>query len=654
MNLKISTRLMLGFGIILLLVGILSALAINKMQILSERTELLYRHPFTVSTATLRIDNAIKTMQLQLEQMRYSQDPNIYAQTVAQVQAASQALEQDFALVKERYLGDMNSVHSAQQAFERWKQLIDQRLALLKDHNQEQMLEQMRQNLVENQKKLDQQMQWIIDFSKNQADEFIANAQQQAQQSDKKVDVALMNQQPFTISHAVLSIDAHISRIHVLSQNMYPAYLKGRYTQIGQYAQEIDGLHQRIKDGFALVKERFSGDLQKIYTMLALYEEWKQGIDNQTRVLVDNRVALELAELEKQETEKLQLLENKLQEIIEFAANKAISFRDASRQIREQALDFMYWLIAIVMMLCLLMGYQISRQIIRSLAQSIDFSKKLASGDFSTRFPVPANSKDETHQVLAAMNDMANTLETIIRDVWAATEQITNASEQVSATSQALAQGSNEQAASLEETTTAIEEMNAGLEQNAENAQSTRTIANQTEEMSLKGGKAVEETVKAMRSIAQKIGIIEEISYQTNLLALNAAIEAARASEHGRGFAVVAEEVRQLAERSQVSAKEIRNLAGNSVAVAEQAGGFLAEMLPEIRKTANLVREIAAANSEQTTSIGQINQTMVQLDHITQQNASAAEELASSSEEMSAQAQNLRDMMRYFKIKAEE
>ncbi len=497
MNFKISTRLSFGFGIILLLVGLLSILAINKMQVLSERTELLYRHPFTVSTATLRIDNHIKAMQLQLEALQQSANSTAFTQATQALNTHQEAIKKDFAILHQRFLGDKQLIDNAEQAFIRWQQALTQSMQASQDNERETTLSESRQSA----------------------------------------------------------------------------------------------------------------------------------------------------------TKTLQTLDTLMQEVISFAANKAETFRADAQQVRNQTLQFMYWLIFIVIAVSLLVGIQISRRIANSLKQAIDFSQTLADGDFRNRFPVPANSQDETHQVLAAMNAMATRLETIIRDVWAATEQISNAAAQVSATSQALAQGSNEQAASLEQTTTAIEQMSGSLAQNAENAQNTREIANQTEQMSLKGGEAVNETVVAMQSIAQKIGIIEEISYQTNLLALNAAIEAARASEHGRGFAVVAEEVRKLAERSQGSAKEIRELAGNSVEVAEQAGMLLTEMLPEIRNTANLVREIAAANSEQTTSIGQINQTMLQLDHITQQNASAAEELASSSEEMSSQAENLRGMMQFFKVK---
>ena len=157
------------------------------------------------------------------------------------------------------------------------------------------------------------------------------------------------------------------------------------------------------------------------------------------------------------------------------------------------------------------------------------------------------------------------------------------------------------------------------------------------------------ETIEAMRAIAEKISIIEEIAYQTNLLALNAAIEAARAGEHGKGFAVVATEVRKLAEKSQAAAKEISTLASSSMSVAERSGQVLRDLVPSIRKTADLVQEVAAASAEQSSGVAQVNKAMARVDQVTQRNASAAEELASTAEEMAAQAQALEQLVAFFR-----
>ena len=240
----------------------------------------------------------------------------------------------------------------------------------------------------------------------------------------------------------------------------------------------------------------------------------------------------------------------------------------------------------------------------------------------------------------------------IINDVRANAEMLASAATQISGTAQSLSQGANEQAASVEETSAAVEQMTASISQNADNAKITDGMARKAAGEAGEGGAAVGQTVNAMKSIAGKIGIIDDIAYQTNLLALNAAIEAARAGEHGKGFAVVAAEVRKLAERSQVAAREIGELAGGSVKTAEHAGALLSEILPAIKKTSDLVQEITAASDEQSTGVSQINQAMSQLTQLTQQNAAGSEELAATAEEMTGQAEKLRSLMSFFETGA--
>jgi methyl-accepting chemotaxis protein len=198
-----------------------------------------------------------------------------------------------------------------------------------------------------------------------------------------------------------------------------------------------------------------------------------------------------------------------------------------------------------------------------------------------------------------------------------------------------------------------MEEMASSIRQNTDNATQTEKIAIKSAVDAREGGKAVNETVAAMKEIATKISIIEEIARQTNLLALNAAIEAARAGEHGKGFAVVASEVRKLAERSQSAAGEISGLSIRSVAIAEQAGEMLTKMVPDIQRTSELVQEITASSKEQDVGAEQINKAIQQLDQIIQQNASASEEMASTSEELSSQAGQLSDAISFFKVDSE-
>ncbi|OEZ99157.1 methyl-accepting chemotaxis protein [Duganella sp. HH101] len=244
---------------------------------------------------------------------------------------------------------------------------------------------------------------------------------------------------------------------------------------------------------------------------------------------------------------------------------------------------------------------------------------------------------------------LARSLSGIVREVQQVVASLAGASEEVSSTAQSLSQAASEQAAGVEETSASIEQMTASIAQNTENAKVTDGIATQAAVDAARGGEVVKATAAAMKQIASKIGIIDDIAYQTNLLALNAAIEAARAHEHGKGFAVVAAEVRKLAERSQVAAQEISKVASDSVELAEQAGQMFDALVPNIRKTSDLVQEISAASEEQTSGVRQINSAVIQLSQTTQVNAASSEELAATSEEMSAQAEQLGQLMAVFK-----
>jgi len=298
--------------------------------------------------------------------------------------------------------------------------------------------------------------------------------------------------------------------------------------------------------------------------------------------------------------------------------------------------------------LSMVIAWIITKAITGPVIKGVAFAKSLSEGDLMAT--VDVDQKDEIGQLAQALKSMGEKLKDVVTDIKAAADNVASGSQQLSASSEEMSQGASEQAAAAEEASSSMEQMAANIRQNADNATQTEKIAMQSSKDADQGGQAVTETVTAMKQIAEKISIIEEIARQTDLLALNAAIEAARAGEHGKGFAVVASEVRKLAERSQLAAGEIGKLSSSSVEVAEKAGAMLTRMVPDIQKTAELVQEISAASNEQNTGADQINKAIQQLDQVIQQNASASEEMASTSEELSSQAERLQHIISFFKL----
>ncbi|MBI6554830.1 HAMP domain-containing methyl-accepting chemotaxis protein [Pseudomonas veronii] len=288
--------------------------------------------------------------------------------------------------------------------------------------------------------------------------------------------------------------------------------------------------------------------------------------------------------------------------------------------------------------------------IIVPITEAMDVLSAMSNGDLTRT--INGDYQGKFLELKNSVNGTVEKLSEIIGEVRGSADSLSSASEEISATAQSMAQSASEQAASVEQTSASMEQMSASIAQNTENAKVTDGMAGKANKEASEGGRAVKDTVAAMKTIAEKIGIVDSIAYQTNLLALNAAIEAARAGEHGKGFAVVAAEVRKLAERSQIAAQEISEVAKNSVALAERAGNLLDEIVPSIAKTSDLVQEIAAASEEQSIGSEQINSAMSQMSQLTQQNASASEELAATAEEMSGQAEQLQELMGFFSVQS--
>ncbi|MCP3405895.1 methyl-accepting chemotaxis protein [Bradyrhizobium sp. CCGB01] len=416
--------------------------------------------------------------------------------------------------------------------------------------------------------------------------------------------------------------------------------------------------------------ERFLAEIAKQReTLLKLKEEIHAAASPEGKKLLDNfgaayvrMNAVQDEVLKLARTDKAKAAERSMTEVRKavaeameagnaYVTNVKKNMNDQAAQAHQDGNRAQLLLISAVvasLVIGLIAAIWISFSIARGLGRAVGLAGAVADGDLSQSIKVTSN--DEIGDLVTSLNTMVEKLKQIVAEALTAAQNVSAGSQELSASAEQLSQGATEQASSAEEASSSMEEMASNVKQNADNANQTEKIAARSAQDAEASGVAVGRAVQAMQTIAEKITIVQEIARQTDLLALNAAVEAARAGEHGKGFAVVASEVRKLAERSQAAAADIGTLSTETVKVAQEAGDMLSKLVPDIKKTAELVQEITAACREQDVGSAQINQAIQQLDKVGQQNASASEQVSSTSEELASQAEQLQSTISFFRI----
>ena len=412
-----------------------------------------------------------------------------------------------------------------------------------------------------------------------------------------------------------------------------------------------DNYRKEFDENFQSVMLLATEQGKVLWNKLSVLETEYRKQDDQIRALLlagDRDTALKISVTENRAT--VNEIDKLLSEVVELETSR---LKDAKVQAGADYAQTRLILLGVAgsaLLIAVIAAFWIAMSINRGLRNAVNAVQSVSEGDLTKLANV--TTRDEIGDLLGYVNTMIERLRSVVGDALSASDNVSSGSQELSASSEQLSQGATEQASAAEEASASMEQMAANIKQNADNAAQTEKIARQSSRDAEASGQAVNKAVGAMRTIAEKISIVQEIARQTDLLALNAAVEAARAGEHGKGFAVVASEVRKLAERSQAAAAEISGLSGETVQVATEAGEMLNKLVPDIQKTAELVSEISAACREQDIGASQINEAIQQLDKVTQQNAGASEEMSATSEELAAQAEELQASIAFFRVEA--
>ncbi len=617
-QMKVGTKLLLGFMVVAIIAGVVGVVGLINLNSVGNAAAFIIEEEFPIAEAVLEAIIASLKCEVLLEQFLVAED------------------EEEFILIEEQYLKAVDD--------------MENNLTFIKENSEGEILILM-DELKEYNKEFEEDAVLLMEYHRTYvADEIEAHEQ-------------LLEVENLTIqmNDELESYKESITRTENISTQLEASMeTKGIIAEQEAIIEKYAGLRSLedtavLRDRLQVLDEEFNEYSHFIPERIV--DEHKELLEH-TLILFDDIDEAIKSELEANHEMELivELIEKgdldliKAEELTKAIMSEAIQNADNTQSM---AFIIMIALTVIGFIIAIALGFIIAQGITKPLGgepgEMAEIAASIAGGDLTVSFD---NKKYDDQSVYAAMKSMTENLVDIMTNVKSAAGNVSSGSQELSSSAQQMSQGSTEQAASTEEVSSSMEEMGSNIRQNADNAMETEKISTKAAQDASESGTAVSSAVGAMKEIATKISIIEEIARQTNLLALNAAIEAARAGEHGKGFAVVASEVRKLAERSQTAAGEISELSSTSVDVAEKAGQMLLKLVPDIKKTAELVQEISAASREQNNGVEQINRAILQLDQVVQQNASASEEVASTSEELSSQAEQLQAAIEFFKTKS--
>ncbi len=452
--------------------------------------------------------------------------------------------------------------------------------------------------------------------------------------------------------------DAYQSSINLI-QLMSP--------NVQEQADKMDTYKADVLDNLGQVNERF-GNFLKIST--AAHASENQEIVNQFKeayVEVEKLTNAQLAHVDNGNiaeammvyfsnyNNQFELMRGAMDTFTEITQKEADNAYTSSVELSKGITYNTIIIVLLIIAVIVLGAVVITRSITKPLAEGVELLGEVSIGKLFVKVKESLLSReDEVGHLMRSVANMVEKLGEIAEAIKSNSEQVASASTQLQSTSEALSRSSNDQASSVEEVSSTMEEISSNIAQNSDNAKKTENISNASASEIQKVADAAQDSLVSIKTISDRITIINDIAFQTNILALNAAVEAARAGEQGRGFAVVAAEVRKLAENSKRAADEIITLSAQSVEVTNVTGEMMEKLLPDVGETASLVQEIAAASAEQSTGVEQVNSVIQQLNSITQQNAASSEELASSSEQLSKQADELLAIVSFFQLDEED